>query len=59
MIPPHKGAKIIESVNIETGRNEVYQLYNLEDDPEQNKNLAKTYPEKVKELQVALDKEKL
>ena len=60
LIPPHRGPKMTnEWVNIETGRDPVYQLYNVQDDPEQKRNLAETYPEKVKELLVALDKEKL
>jgi arylsulfatase A-like enzyme len=50
MIPPYKGPAINESVNIELGNSKDYQLYNLKDDLSQQNNLAKSQPEKLKEL---------
>jgi len=56
MIPPHKGKKVSKLVNIETGNDEAYQLYNLKDDRAQKNNLAEKYPEKVKEMKSKLEK---
>ncbi|MBU2904561.1 MULTISPECIES: arylsulfatase [Arenibacter] len=50
MIPPYKGPAINKMVNIELGNAEEYQLYNLENDPSQKENLAKSNPEKLQEL---------
>lgn len=50
MIPPYQGAVKIESVNIETGNDENYQLYNLKDDVGQTKNLAESNPGELDEL---------
>ncbi len=55
MIPPHKGRAITNKwVNIETGNNPEYQLYNLKEDPSQQNNLAAKHPEKVEEMQAAM-----
>ncbi|MFK5974466.1 MAG: arylsulfatase [Flavobacteriaceae bacterium] len=60
LIPPHKGPKMTnEYVNIETGRNQDYQLYNVKTDPGQQNNQAKSHPEKLEELKLAFDKEKI
>ena len=48
-----------EYVNIETGRNQDYQLYNVKTDPGQQNNQAKSHPEKLEELKLAFDKEKI
>lgn len=50
MIPPYKGEAIIESVNIEIGNSNSYQLYDLSIDKGQQKNLAETNPKKLQEL---------
>lgn len=41
--------------NIEGGVSTKAQLYNLEEDPGEQNDLAEQYPEKVKEMQAALD----
>lgn len=59
LIPPHKGSKIVNKwVNIETGRDAIYQLYNLKTDRAQKHNLAKTNSGKLEELKAALEQEK-
>ncbi|WP_136468810.1 sulfatase family protein [Flagellimonas onchidii] len=51
MIPPHKGPKITNKwVRNETGNSEDYQLYNLDTDLGQQKNLASEHPEKVEKM---------
>jgi arylsulfatase A-like enzyme len=50
MIPPYKGPKLLDKVNIETGNSKGYQLYNLKDDLSQQNNLAGVQTEKLKEL---------
>lgn len=50
MIPPYKGPAINKDVNIELGNSPEYQLYNLENDKGQNKNLAKENPAKLDEM---------
>lgn len=50
MIPPYKAPAINESVNIELGNSKDYQLYKLKGDLSQQNNLAKSQPEKLKEL---------
>ena len=56
MIPPYKGAAINKQVNIELGNAEEYQLYDLEKDPSQKENLAKSNPEKLQELVAEFEK---
>ncbi|SHF59429.1 Arylsulfatase A [Arenibacter palladensis] len=56
MIPPYKGPAVIKSVNIEIGNSEKYQLYDLEKDPSQKENLAKSNPEKLQELVADFEK---
>lgn len=59
LIPPHKGPKMTNKwVNIETGRDTIYQLYNLKEDREQQHNLAASNPEKLEALKKALEQEK-
>jgi arylsulfatase A-like enzyme len=50
MIPPYKGPKLLDKVNIETGNSKGYQLYNLKDDLSQQNNLAEVQTEKLNEL---------
>jgi arylsulfatase A-like enzyme len=56
MIPPYPGVKIIEIENVETGNDSEYQLYNLETDPGQKNNLAKSNPEKLQEMIAEFEK---
>jgi arylsulfatase A-like enzyme len=58
IIPPHKGSKMTNKwVNIETGRDTIYQLYNLKEDRAQQYNLAESNTEKLEALKVALEEE--
>lgn len=51
LIPPHKGRKMTNKwVNIETGRDMAYQLYDLEKDPAQQDNVAEKYPAQLQRL---------
>ena len=50
MIPPYDGPPINTWVNIELGNAPEYQLYNLKEDPSQVTNLARSNPEKLKEM---------
>lgn len=50
MIPPYNGRKINEEVNIELGNSNEYQLYNLNEDVGQVKNLAKSNQLKLNEM---------
>jgi arylsulfatase A-like enzyme len=50
MIPPYGGPEINKNVNIELGNSKEFQLYNLSNDIGQQKNLAQTNPEKLKEM---------
>jgi len=50
LIPPYKGPAINKQVNIELGNADIYQLYNLEEDPGEQNNLADSNPEKLKEM---------
>lgn len=50
MIPPYKGAPLNQVVNIETGNDGNYQLYNLKEDIAQKNNLAETNPTKLQEM---------
>ena len=51
LIPPHKGGKMTNKyVNIETGRDQETQLYNLNEDKSQQINLASQYPEMVQDM---------
>ncbi len=56
LIPPHKGPKIFGYVNIESGRDSIYQLYNIKDDVGQKNNLASEIPDKVKEMEKELER---
>jgi arylsulfatase A-like enzyme len=50
MIPPYDGPAVAAQVNIELGNSEEYQLYNLKSDIGEQKNLAESDPDKLKEM---------
>ena len=50
LIPPHPGPKRNPNTNIESGRSNNFQLYNLNIDISQQYNLAKSNPEKLDEM---------
>jgi len=52
-IPPHEGQK--KTANVESGRSDEIQLYDLSQDIGQIKNVAGDFPEKVKAMQQRLD----
>lgn len=54
-IVPHNGSDRNRNTNVETGNNIRPQLYNLQTDPGETRNLAEQYPEKIKELQQRLE----
>jgi arylsulfatase A-like enzyme len=56
MIPPYKGVPVYGDVNIEVGNNKEYQLYHLKEDIGQKQNLAKSNPEKLKEMVASFEK---
>ena len=47
MIPPYKGPALNKFVNIELGNDTIPQLYNLQDDINEQNNLADSHPEKL------------
>jgi hypothetical protein len=49
-IPPYNGPKIFADKNIETGNDNVDQLYNLENDIGQITNIAGEHPEILEKL---------
>ena len=55
MIPPYNGPAVSKQVNIEMGNAKEYQLYNVKTDIGQQHNLAKSQPEKLKQLIAAYD----
>jgi arylsulfatase A len=55
-ITPAKGKKLSELVNIETGNDEMPQLYDLGKDVGEKNNIAAQYPEKVKEMAAELQR---
>lgn len=56
LIPPYQGPEVNTLVKIELGNYDYYQLYNLKEDIRQKNNLAKSNPEKLKELITAYEK---
>lgn len=55
-IEPSLGPAVAKSTNIETGLSESAQLYDLESDLGERKNLASQFPKKVAELKEMLKK---
>ena len=47
MIPPYKGPAVAAQVNIELGNSPEFQLYDLNDNIGQEKNVAKNNPDKL------------
>lgn len=56
LIPPYNGPAINGEVNIKTGNNKEYQLFNLKEDIGQEHNLAISNPEKLKEMITCFEK---
>ncbi|MEM6964758.1 MAG: arylsulfatase [Bacteroidota bacterium] len=56
LIPPYQGPAVNKQVNIELGNLEDYGLYNLADDIGQQKNLATSNPQKLKEMIATFEK---
>ena len=50
MIPPYKGPKVNDLVNIELGNDTEYQLYNIKEDQGQQTNLAEKQPEVLNKM---------
>jgi len=50
LIPPYKGKAVSTYTNVELGRSNTFQLYNLKTDPSQKVNLANQKKEKLTEL---------
>lgn len=55
-IEPGKGPAISKSVNIETGNDVNVQLYDLQSDPGETRNLADQFPDRVRGMQEKLDR---
>lgn len=55
-ISPSKTAPFLKYVQIESGSSSAAQLYNLKDDIGEQNNVASRYPDKVKELEVLLQR---
>jgi len=50
LIPPYSGPAVSPNVNIEIGNTSEYQLYNLDDDIAQQQNLARSNPQKLRDM---------
>jgi arylsulfatase A-like enzyme len=57
-IQAHPGASYMEDVGIESGNSKEPQLYNLKSDIGEKQNLAKQFPDKVKEMDDLLNRVK-
>ena len=55
-IEPGRGPALNRQVNIETGNNPEPQLYDLQSDPGETRNLATSSPRRVAEMQALLDR---
>jgi arylsulfatase A-like enzyme len=53
-IPPGKGPRVNQNVNIELGNDPEPQLYNLAEDPGEQRNLAPAMPDRVKAMSARL-----
>jgi arylsulfatase A-like enzyme len=49
-IPPSKGPRVNQNVDIELGNDPAPQLYNLAEDPGERRNLAAAHPDRVKAM---------
>ncbi len=54
-IAPHDGPRFIKATGIETGNDPAGQLYNLADDPGEQRNVAAGRPDRTGEMRKALD----
>lgn len=50
LIPPYKGRKVRPDTGTELGNLKDYALFNLDDDPHQDRNLSSTEPEKLSQM---------
>jgi arylsulfatase A-like enzyme len=55
LIPPSKGPKINNNVNIELGNDPAPQLYNLARDPGERNNVASAEPQRVQQMMAKLE----
>ena len=55
MIPPYEGPAVNDKVQIELGNDSDFQLYNLNEDIEQQNNLAPLMPGKLQEMLTAFE----
>ena len=55
MIPPYEGPAVNDNVQIELGNHSDFQLYNLNEDIEQQNNLAPLMPGKLQEMLTAFE----
>lgn len=55
MIEPSQGPKVFGYVNIESGLDTVYQLYNLRTDPGETRNLAAKQAKRLEDMKQALE----
>jgi hypothetical protein len=55
LIEPGKGPKVNKSTNTEMGNGPRPQLFNVDDDPGETRNIASEHPERVKELAAKLE----
>ena len=55
MIPPYEGPAVNDNVQIELGNDSDFQLYNLNEDIEQQDNLAPLMPGKLQEMLTAFE----
>ncbi|MDO6761327.1 arylsulfatase [Tamlana sp. 2_MG-2023] len=58
MIPPYEGPAFNKDVQIELGLSKDFQLYNLNEDPSQQKNRASSNPKKLQEMITLFQKER-
>lgn len=56
LIPPYDGPAVAREVNIELGNSPEFQLYNIKEDIGQENNLAKSKPDKLKEMKALYTK---
>jgi arylsulfatase A-like enzyme len=55
LIEPSNGPKVIANTNAETGQAGEFQLYNLEEDLGETKDVAALYPDRVQTMRTLLD----
>jgi arylsulfatase A-like enzyme len=55
LIPPYPGEAVYKGVNIESGNSSVFQLYDLNTDIGEQRNVAARYPDKVRTMMKTLE----